>query len=291
MLASMTGFGRAILDAPFGRLVAEIQSVNRKYLEVFVSLPKEFGRFEQEIRMWVGEKIARGQVSVRIHVIPSADAAIEQLPDPKALKVLKREWEKIAKSLGYDPKKIDLPFLMQYCPIQQKSGLAEDKDLPFIEKCMKEAMDGLCKMKIKEGKALLLDVAKRIGSLKKNLKSIESLAPEASARMKKNLGDKMKDLKASPELDERLLREMLLFADRVDITEEITRLRSHFNQFEGMLDAKEKTIGRKMDFLIQEMGREINTIGSKSLDAKISHYVVEMKSELEKIREQIQNIE
>ncbi len=290
MLASMTGFGRAGLDAPFGRLVAEIQSVNRKYLEIFVSLPKEFGRFEYDTRTWVGEKISRGQISVRLHVIPSEGAVLQQLPDPKQLKALKRGWEKIAKTLGYDPAKIDLPFLMLYSPIEQKS-FAEDKDLPFIEKCVKEAMDGLCKMKVKEGKALAADVSKRLASLKKNLKEIESLAPEAADRMRKSLQGKMKELQESSELDERILRETLLFADRIDITEEITRLSSHFNQFLGMLNTKEKTIGRKMDFLIQEMGREINTIGSKSLDAKISYLVVEMKSELEKIREQIQNIE
>ena len=290
MLASMTGFGRAGLDAPFGRLVAEIQSVNRKYLEIFVSVPKEFGRFEYDIRTWVGEKISRGQISVRLHVIPSEGGVLQQLPDPKQLKALKRGWEKIAKTLGYDPAKIDLPFLMLYSPIEQKS-FAEDQDLPFIEKCMKEAMDGLCKMKVKEGKALKADVSKRLASLKKNLKEIESLAPEAADRMRKSLQGKMKELQENPELDERILRETLLFADRIDITEEITRLASHFNQFLGMLDTKEKTIGRKMDFLIQEMGREINTIGSKSLDAKISYRVVEMKSELEKIREQIQNVE
>jgi uncharacterized protein (TIGR00255 family) len=206
------------------------------------------------------------------------------------VKALKRGWEKIAKTLGYDPAKIDLPFLMLYSPIEEKS-FAEDKDLPFIEKCMKEAMDGLCKMKVKEGKALAADVSKRLAVLKKNLKEIESLSPLAADRMRKSLQGKMKELQESPELDERILRETLLFADRIDITEEITRLSSHFNQFLGMLNTKEKTIGRKMDFLIQEMGREINTIGSKSLDTKISYLVVEMKSELEKIREQIQNIE
>jgi uncharacterized protein (TIGR00255 family) len=291
MLASMTGFGRAGSDAPFGRLVAEIQSVNRKYLEIFVSLPKEFGRFEYDIRTWVGEEIARGQISVRLHVIPNEGAALRQLPDPKELKALQRGWEKIAKTLGYDPKKIDLPFLMLYSPLGEKASIAEDKDLPFIEKCMKEALAGLGKMKVKEGKALAADISKRLSSLKKNLKEIESLSPVAAERMRKNLAAKMKELQESPELDERILRETLLFADRIDITEEITRLSSHFNQFLGMLETKEKTIGRKMDFLIQEMGREINTIGSKSLDAKISYLVVEMKSELEKIREQVQNIE
>lgn len=290
MLTSMTGFGRATYDALFGRLVVEIQSVNRKYLEIFVALPKEFGRFEHEIRTWIGKKIARGQISVRIHLIPAADAALGLLPDPGVLKELKRGWEKIAKSLGYSSKKIDLSFLMLHSPIEEKRAFAEEKDLPSLEKCVKEALDGLVKMKIKEGKALTDDIKARLASMKKNCKAIELLSPVATERMKEILMEKMKGLQASPELDERLLREVLLFADRVDISEEITRLSSHFSQFQEMLGAKEP-IGRKMDFLIQEIGREINTIGSKSSTAKISHLVVEIKSELEKIREQVQNIE
>src|SRR5580692_6141518 len=105
MLTSMTGFGRAIGDAPFGRLTVEIQSVNRKYLEVFVSMPKEFGRFELEVRKWVGEAISRGQVSVKIFLIPNIDAMGELLPDVEILKGLKKEWKKIARGIGSDPKK------------------------------------------------------------------------------------------------------------------------------------------------------------------------------------------
>ena len=291
MLTSMTGFGRAAIDAPFGKLIAEIQSVNRKYLEILVSLPKEFGRFEHDVRTWVGEKISRGQVSVRLHVIPGPHAAMDLLPDPAMLQELKHGWEKISRSLGYDPQKIDLPFLLLYSPIQQKTNFAQDKDLSAVETCIKEALQSLTEMKLMEGKALAADVKERLASMQKNLKAIEALAPEATKRMRQNLAEKMKDLKAGPELDERLLREALLFADRVDISEEITRIGSHFSQFQGMMAPKERTIGRKMDFLVQEMSREINTIGSKSSDAKISHLVVEMKSELEKIREQIQNLE
>ena len=291
MLTSMTGFGRATIETSFGKLVAEIQSVNRRYLEIFVSLPKEFGRFEHDIRTWVGEQLARGQVSVRLHLLSGPEAATELLPDLAMLQKLKLGWEKIARALGYDPQTIDLPFLMLYSPIQQKINLAEDKDLAAIEACIKEALQNLSEMRLKEGRALAADVKKRLASMKKNLEAIKEMAPEATERMRKNLAEKMKDLKASPELDERLLRETLLFADRVDISEEITRLGSHFSQFQGMLSSKEKTLGRKMDFLIQEMTREINTIGAKSLDANISHLVVELKSELEKIREQIQNLE
>jgi uncharacterized protein (TIGR00255 family) len=291
MLASMTGFGRAVTDTSLGKLVAEIQSVNRKYLEIFVSLPKEFTRFEPEVRSWISERVARGQVSVRLSVISSSDATVALLPDVKTLGSLKKGWEKIAKGLGYDPKAIDLSFLLLHSPIQQKLSFAKDSDLGLIETCLKAAIDGLVEMKLKEGKSLGADIKKRLAILKKHVTAIEALAPDASRRMQKNLAEKVKALEASPELDERLAREVAIFAERVDISEEMTRLESHFGQFMGMLQTKKEPVGRKMDFLIQEMGREVNTIGSKSSDAKITHLVVEMKSELEKIREQTQNIE
>jgi uncharacterized protein (TIGR00255 family) len=291
MLTSMTGFGRSCVDAPFGRLTAEIQSVNRKHLEIAVSLPKECGRFENDIRTWVGEKIFRGHVFARLYLIPNVESVVELLPDPKSLKKLKLGWEKIAKTLGYDKGEIDLPFLIAHSPMQQKAQFLEEKDLVFIETCMKEALLSLCRMKEREGKALAIDVRKRVKFMRECLKKIESLAPESLEKMKVSLAHKLKELQMNENFEERLLREGLLFADRIDISEEITRLGSHFAQFEQTLGGGEGAIGRKMDFLIQEIGREINTIGSKAVDAKISHLVVEMKSELEKIREQAQNIE
>ena len=289
MLASMTGFGRAGLDSSLGKLIAEIQSVNRKHLEINVSLPKECARFENDIRAWVGEVIFRGHVSVRLYLFQSEESVAALLPDPKSLKKLKMGWEKIAKTLGYDKKCIDLPFILANSPMQQRLQFLEDKDLGLIKSCMKEALLGLTRMKLREGKALAADEKKRLMAMRSSLKAIEELAPKALERMKAALSIKLKDI--APNFDERLLREGLLFADRIDISEEITRLESHFEQFEHTLGGNERAVGRKMDFLIQEIGREINTIGSKSVDAKISHLVVEMKSELEKIREQAQNIE
>ncbi|HSX26376.1 MAG TPA: YicC/YloC family endoribonuclease [Chlamydiales bacterium] len=288
----MTGFGRSAFDAPFGRLGVEIQSVNRKYLEIFISLPKEFSRFEPEVRKWVQEAAVRGQVSVKVHFTPNANAIKELLPDVEVLKGLKWGWEKVAQQLGYDPKSIDLPFLMERMPEQTKQEGARDEDLPVLHRCIDEALQGFLQMKKTEGKALAKDLAARLEGLKKLLDEIEALSPDATKRMREKLLEKMAEvLKGGPELEERLLREVALFAERVDISEEITRLRSHFVQFKELLSPKAGAIGRKMDFLVQEMAREINTIGSKSAESKISHLVVEMKSELEKMREQIQNIE
>ena len=292
MLTSMTGFGRGASDAHWGRLVAEIQSVNRKYLEIFVSMPKEFSRFELEVRKWIGEVISRGQITVRIHLIPTVGAARGLLPDVAILREFKFGWEKISLDLGFDPKAIDLSFILQRLPVLQNQEEAEEKDLPSLRTCIGEALQLLLQMKAKEGKALAKDILLRLQEIEKKVVSIEKLSPDAAAKMRQKLVEKMAEvLKPSVETDDRLFREIALYAEKVDITEEITRLKSHFSQFHEMLTPKESSSGRKMDFLIQEMGREINTIGSKSMDAKIAHLVVEIKGELEKIREQIQNIE
>ncbi len=292
MLMSMTGFGRSVFEAPFGRVVVEIQSVNRKYLEMFVSLPKEFGRFENDIRKWLSEAISRGQISVRVHVMPSAAAVQESLPSIELLRELKFGWERIAQQLQIDPKSIDLPFLMQYLPSQSKLDLAKDEDLPVIHRCVDEALQGLVQMKKAEGKALAKDLTDRLKLLESHLAQIEQLAPDSSKKVREKLLEKMGEiLKAGPETEERLFREAALMAERADVAEEITRLKSHFKQFQELFSPKAGGVGRKMDFLVQEMGREINTIGSKTAEAKISYLVVDMKSELDRIREQIQNIE
>jgi uncharacterized protein (TIGR00255 family) len=176
---------------------------------------------------------------------------------------------------------------MSFEPEQEKEF---EKALPALQKGVEEALQGLVKMKQSEGKALKKDLEGRLQGLGKWVAQVEAHTPDATKRMREKLKERMREvLEPGAELDERLLREVALFAERVDVTEEITRLRSHVSQFKELLS--QEGIGRKMDFLIQEMGREVNTIGSKSMEAKIAHLVVEMKSELEKMREQIQNIE
>lgn len=291
MPMSMTGFGRGVVDAPFGRLISEIQSINRKHFEVQVHLPKELSRFENEIRKWVAEKVLRGQISVRIQLIPSKEAIADLLPDLETLKSVKAGWEKRSEQLGLDPKEVNIQFIAQYVPAAQKNDLIQDQDIHLLEECVNAALQSLFVMKVNEGKALTKDVHARLHAIKKMVASIEEYSPEATIRMRQKLLEKMAALMPEgSELDERIAKEVALFAEKVDIVEELTRLQSHFAQFEECLEAQ-GAVGRKMDFVIQEMGREINTIGSKSCESKISYLVVEMKSELERVREQIQNIE
>ncbi len=288
----MTGFGRREYDAPFGKLIAEIQSVNRKYLEIYVTLPKEFSRFENDIRKLVGEKVQRGLVSVRIYLVPNAVAMQDLLPDLALLESLKLGWTALAAKLGFPKESVDLPFLVQHAPEMPHGKLAKDEDFKPIRLCLDDALKALGEMKEKEGAALAKDIAERLKTMSAAVGLIEKKSPDVVAKTRQKLKERMEEIfQPGVELDERLLREVALFAERVDITEEVTRFRSHIAQYEELFKANISASGRKMDFLVQEMGREINTMGSKSMDADIAHRIVDVKAELEKIREQVQNIE
>lgn len=293
MLISMTGFGRAILDSDFGRIIVEIQSVNRKYLEMNVLLPKDVSRYEMEIRKWVNLVISRGQLTIRVFFIPSDESLSELLPDPKLLKQWKDGWTQVAKKAKIDTKTITLPFLIENLPSSLLSNRTPDeKLLDSLKDCLEQALKELGKMKRTEGQALTQDISGRLKDITKKLKKIEELSPQSVVKQREKLRERLLEvLQPGSELDERLLREIAIFADKVDIAEEIARLSSHISQFQEILKTTNEPVGRKLDFLVQELGREMNTIASKSAEAEITHLVVEMKSELEKIREQIQNIE
>lgn len=288
MPISMTGFGRSTSDTPLGALTIEIQSVNRKFLDMYIVLPKELSRFELECRKWVSDAITRGLITLRVFLVPNTQALQELLPDMQLLKSLKEQWSKIAKDLQCPP--VDLPFIMQYLPTINKTDIASDSFLPHLKQCTAHALQSLLKMKAAEGKNLTKDLQQRLSTISGTITQIEKLTPNAAEKMRQKLSEKIAEIAPSiQESDERLLKEIALFAERVDVSEEITRLKSHIAQFEHLF--KEEIVGRKMEFLMQEIMREANTIASKAMDAQIAHHVVDIKSELEKMREQIQNIE
>lgn len=291
MLASMTGFGRAVVEAPFGKIIVEIQSVNRKHVEMSVSIPREYSRFELDIRKLVSEHISRGQLSIRVHVMPNSSDLHALFPFTHQLKQFKQAWQQLAVDLGYESTEITLSFLVEQLSMRSLGEVAHDEDLIFFQKAANQAIGALLAMKQKEGAVLCQDIEQRLSLMERYIQDIEALAPEAIARMKKKLQERIAEVAlALVDGEERVLREIAIFGEKVDITEEIIRLRSHIVQFQDLLK-KPAAAGRKMEFLVQEMGREANTIGSKSLEAKITHLVVEVKSELDKIKEQIQNIE
>jgi uncharacterized protein (TIGR00255 family) len=279
MIVSMTGFGRSVSSSSLGRLVVEIQSVNRKFLEISVTLPKEMSRFEVEVRRWVGDRLRRGCVTVRIMLLPDPERV--RLPSKESLKAHKKAWNQLARACQLSTKEVTLPFLINSLPhyVEEK---ADGECLEALEHGVFEAMQKLIGMKEQEGVLLHKAMMGHLAELKKHFHAIRTQAPLVQQAMRQRI---RKELEGLMSLDERVVQTIVAYAERADLSEELARLDAHCLQFQTLKE------GRTLDFLVQEMVREINTIGSKSDDISISHLVVSAKGELEKIREQIQNIE
>ncbi|MBS0629184.1 MAG: YicC family protein [Verrucomicrobia bacterium] len=287
MTRSMTAYSRATSSEIEGlKWNVEIQSINRKGLDINLYLPRDLLFIDVEIRKLIGQALQRGQVTVRINLEKEKEAGAA-LPQ---LKKLKSQWEKMAKELGFAKEEITLAFILAQME-QASSNLFGPKVQAELKKTVGSALDGLIKMKETEGKALAADILKRIKVLKDNVNTMEKLSAKAPELYREKLLKRLEILLKEPLEDERALREVALFAEKADITEEITRLKSHFAQFSDQLKSKGESIGRTLDFLIQEILREINTISSKSADLALTQLAVGSKAELEKIREQVQNIE
>lgn len=295
MFKSMTGYGSSSVDTKNGSYVVEIQSVNRRFLESTVYLPKEFSSLEMDIRKIISKKIFRGQVVCKLNFYPSEENILELLPNVSFLKKLKKGWEDIAKELKIKDPLIGVDFLSQQLQLKAfpKSELAENllADTKEIMKCVDQALGKLISMKEQEGQSLAKDIKKRLKLVEGQVLKIEELSKDSCKGFEEKLKERLAAFLPNSDIDERILKEIALYADKVDITEEIVRLKSHFEQFNPLITKKEDAIGRKIDFLLQEMTREINTISAKVSFKQASIYIVDIKSELEKIREQAQNIE
>jgi uncharacterized protein (TIGR00255 family) len=293
-MKSMTGYGRGDCSQDGFKIAVELSSVNRKQTEISVNLPREMEMLEAQIRDQINRHIARGRVTVRVslHAGVSKSAARMHLNVPLA-KAYARELTRLAKQLRL-PGPVTLDQVAR-APgvVQTDEELAVDEDFwPAVEKALKKALSQMVKMREREGAHLAQDLAGRIAVMRQAAARVQKQAPTVAERYRRQLIERIKsaDLAVPGAEDERLLKEVVYFADRSDITEELTRLQSHFQQFEDCQKSKEP-VGRTLDFLAQEMNREINTIGSKANDSLISHEVVTLKAELERFREQAQNVE
>lgn len=289
---SMTGFGKG--EAAFGsvRITAEISSVNRKQLEIRVSAPAEFSGLEPLARRLVSDAVSRGSIQLRISCVSAGEGTGRSTVDTAMLASLVAAARAVRREAGLDDA-VQVEFLMQIpgvisqaLPDADSPGLAE-----AYENAVVAALEGYREMRGHEGAALRRDLEKREALLESLLAEIEPLATEINAGIKARLLEKLEaeNIPTSGD-DERLLKEILFYADKSDVTEEITRLHSHFGQFRRFL-ADAKPIGRSLDFLMQEMFREITTLGNKAGVPAVSPLAVAFKSELEKLREQIQNVE
>jgi uncharacterized protein (TIGR00255 family) len=290
-MRSMTGYGRGEHVQGGFKFSVELNSVNRKQSDISIKLPSELEELEPRIRDEINAQISRGRINVVV-TCHRGDAAEHVELDTALAKAYLRAIQKLQRELKLNGT-LTLDVILRAPGVLKLAEPAVDADTfwPGVESALRQALSRLVKMREKEGKHLATDLAARLDLLAAGVAAIRKAAPEAVKRYREQLHARIKEAGLDVPLDdERLTKEVVFFADRCDITEELTRLDSHLQQFRASLKSAEP-VGRTLDFLAQEMNREINTIGSKANAAEISQQVVGMKAELERIREQVQNIE
>lgn len=290
----MTGFGRGeYMDGEY-RFIVEIKAVNHRYNEIVIRMPKSLGSLEDMIRKTVAATLQRG----RIDVFVSLDEYAEKNRQVRVDKELAIAYHKALKELGEiiaAPVDDNVHQLARYPEVLRVEEVAADVEVLAgkLKAALSAAVDNLMAMRLAEGANIQADMIARVDKIADRIGIIESRAPQVVSEYREKLLGRMRDLLANvgAQPDEtRLLQEAALFADRIGITEELVRLRSHLVQLKETLLADD-AVGRKLDFIIQEVNRETNTIASKANDFTMANVVVEIKSEIEKVREQIQNIE
>ncbi len=292
MIQSMTGFGRCQKTLGSRDITVEIKAVNHRYLEFSSRLPRSLGFIEDKLKAQVQSRIARGKVEVSVTVAEQKGSASRvTLNEGLALSYLE-ELRIFARKNGLT----DDLTLSDFCRLPDlfTTRMAEvDEDALWrdISETADGALDSFIAMRRREGEKLSADLAAKLYNILTLVEAVERRSPETVEAYRQRLYKKLGELLADRQIDDsRVLTEAALFADKVTVDEETVRLRSHIDQFRHILTLEEP-VGRKLDFLVQEMNREANTIGSKAQDAEMARIVVELKSEIEKVREQIQNIE
>lgn len=292
MIKSMTGFGRGKSQRDGMEFLVEIKTVNHRYSDIYIKLPRQIAFLEDKIREVVGKSVSRGKVDVYV----SFDDFSEESKNVLIDEALAKTYIKSAELLRDKYNLIDdisVSLIAKFPDVLkvEKAEQDEEKIWNVLNEALGYALEALLDMRSVEGQGLKNDLIERTLYIENVVKEIRIRAPEVVKEYKIRLENRIKELLDQQVVDEsRIAMEVALFADRCNIDEEIVRLLSHVTQFRETLDMKQP-VGRKLDFLIQEMNREINTIGSKANDLNITKSVVDIKCELEKIREQVQNIE
>ena len=293
-MKSMTGFGSGTATKDGITCTVEIKSVNARFLDLFIRSPKQINPFESIIRGLVQDRITRGKVEVSVSIQDAGER-------PKTFtinSVLRKQIQEllVREEFYDDPKKVPLQAVNSISNEwiqQQDTPIAEDVLSDIVQESTNQALDALITMRTVEGKHIEQDLLSRITTLENIIKSIDEKKAGAVDAYREHIKGKIQEYLVSLEAsisEDRFLQEIALLADKTDITEEIVRFTSHVVQLKNTL-VDENSIGRKVDFILQEMNREVNTIGSKAMDSSITEFVVQLKCELEKIREQVQNVE
>ena len=290
-MKSMTGFGRATASLGAYTLTAQVSSVNRKTLDLTVKSPEEWESLEPQINDLVRKYAVRGKVHVALELTgANGEQSISWDEAAVGETVVKLKALAAKQGIAFQPTP---ELLWQVANSQRKSSTvpATETSQPVVTATLEAALKSFAEMRAREGATLLTDFLARLAIIEIHAAIIAERAPQVPKNYREQLMQRLRQAGLELDLnDERVLKEIALFADRCDIAEELTRLRSHFEQFTALLKSSGE-IGRKSEFILQEMGREVHTIGSKANDLTISRNVIELKNELERIREQIANVE
>lgn len=294
-LLSMTGFGRGKNHSESAGWTVEVRSVNHRFLDISVKIPRAYSPFEERIKKIISASHARGRVEVFINQVGEADDTL-RLQVNINLATQYRDCLKLMQDkLGLDSGP-DLSLMAANRDLietvhNEQSGEELEEQWSALDRALDGAVQECRSMRMAEGESLKQDIVQRLGGFEEKVEQIKAVVPELIDLRQAALKERLNKLLSEVELDpQRLAQEMAVLTDKVDVTEELVRLASHIGQFRGFLDMDEP-VGRRCDFLLQEFLREVNTIASKINNSSIAHLTVEMKNELEKIREQIQNLE
>jgi uncharacterized protein (TIGR00255 family) len=292
LLRSMTGFGRGEHTGKLKQVTVEIKAVNNRFGEVQIKIPYQYLSLEENIRRYVLSQVSRGRIDVYIKLKDTSQRPRELQVDKDLAVTYYKTLEELAAITGI-PCEVNVQQIAQFPEVLTMCEKDEELDVIWqdIQPALQTAVSEMLEMREKEGRKLKEDLLARLQTLQQFRDKIFEKSPRVVQNYREKLNARLQELMIEDQIDEeRLALEVALFADKCNIDEELVRLNSHFLQFAQNLE-EDIAVGRKLDFLLQEINREVNTIGSKANDLEITQAVVELKSELEKIREQVQNIE
>jgi len=290
MIHSMTGFGKAAVQYDSKKITIELRSLNGRYAEINMKIPPAYKEKEILLRKQISKALERGKIECTLTFDYETEAE-PNLINSGLVKAYYKQLSAIASELNIKDQEF-IPAILKIPQVLlgEKVDVAKDEWMK-IKEAMDKAIEDLVNFRSKEGVNLKVDIEKRIELIEENLMGLEKLLPQRQARIKQNLRQSIQQLKLSEDIDEnRFEEELIYYLEKQDITEETVRLKSHLKGFAQLLDAPGISKGKKLNFFSQEMGREINTMGSKANDADIQKKVVDMKDDLEKIKEQLLNI-
>ena len=291
MIKSMTGYGKSSITENLREYQVEIKSINHRYADINIKMPRTISYLEDDVKKEILKQVNRGKVDVYITYYNNSKEGNEVKINTEIAKLYIEELRKLAEDEGLQSN-IEVTDIAKFPDVLKIQSNNDDETIKqeLIE-AVRQATDSLIKMREAEGEKISKDLEERLANIEAKVLEISKLSTGLIEDYVVKLEDRIKELLKTEEIDKnRLAQEVVIYADKCSVEEEITRLKSHISQFRKLLQSKE-AIGKKLDFLIQEMNRETNTIGSKANNLEITNYVVDVKTELENIREQIQNIE